>query len=244
MDHPFFTLYREGDSNLFKALEASLTWPTHDQLSDWAHARAIRNAQGMPIVFIDTHTVFSQREYERHIYEHGRVPTRHANWHDFLNALVWLQFPSIKAALNAVHCQQPQTQNRSVLSDAATVFDESGAILVGPDSNLAQALIAHDWERAFVLNRTAWQTHRLIIIGHAVLEKSLNPYPGMITKTMFLQTQAGMTPLEIDQSIARQWAQHAITQPSSLFPLPVLGVPGCDPHNQNPTYYQNKRVFR
>ncbi len=44
-----------------------------------------------------------EAQYEPRCYLKGEVPTRADNWHDLLNALVWLTFPKTKAVLNARH---------------------------------------------------------------------------------------------------------------------------------------------
>ncbi|OFZ67543.1 MAG: hypothetical protein A2V79_11885 [Betaproteobacteria bacterium RBG_16_56_24] len=44
-----------------------------------------------------------EAQYEPRCYLSGEVPTRAHNWHDLLNALVWLTFPKAKAAFNARH---------------------------------------------------------------------------------------------------------------------------------------------
>lgn len=227
------------------------TWPDISQLNQIASKLNLVNSIGLPIQFAQQDEVKGQRAYEHHIHTRGIVPTRPKNWHDFLNACVWFTFPKIKAALNNIHFSQPTDTGRTLASDAATVFDESGAILIGPDARLAQWLVAHDWQRAFVTERHLWQHHRLLIIGHAVLEKSLNPYPGMIAKVLYHPTcddvkhRNWATRIgEVDAAVANRWAQHDFDKPSKLFALPVMGVPGVDPANKHAEYYDNKRVFR
>src|SRR5438874_9678511 len=39
--------------------------------------------------------------YEQRIAARGEIATRAGNWHDLLNALVWLRFPQLKQVLNA-----------------------------------------------------------------------------------------------------------------------------------------------
>lgn len=229
------------------------TWPTAEHLS--AHARGVQNsiynAAHLPLCFDPQNQPCGQLDYEAQIYLTGHVPTRPANWHDLLNALVWLTFPRLKAALNAVQYAALTQQNpeRGARSDAATVFDESGAVLIGPDAELADLLRAHDWHAAFVERRALWQTNRLFVIGHAVLEKTLTPYPGMIAKVISLPWPALSGPLEtppegLDAALARHWLGDAIHRPADLFALPVLGVPGADPANSAPSYYDNAAVFR
>jgi hypothetical protein len=44
-----------------------------------------------------------EAQYEPRCYLTGEVQMRAHNWHDLLNALVWLTFPKTKAVLNARH---------------------------------------------------------------------------------------------------------------------------------------------
>lgn len=224
--------------------------PDVSVLNEAARDAGITNARGLAIQFVEQSETCGQRDYEAQIYQHGTVPTRPGHWHDIFNACMWLTYPKTKAALNAVHLRQPQTNQRAPASDAATIFDESGAILVGPDPRLANWLVAHDWKAAFVTHRDLWRTHQLFVIGHSVLEKLANPYPGMITKVIYQPWSAVhrgdplAPPQALDEAIAKRWANDEFTRPSQLFPLPVLGVPGADPDNENPPYYENSAVFR
>ncbi len=139
-------------------------------------------------------------------------------------------------------------QARGPVSDAATLFDESGLILAGPDENLGRLLAERQWGRAFVEHRPAWREVRAYVIGHAVLEKLLAPWPGITAKCLFMrmetQTDESAYAVAADETVARIWRSRAITQPAELFPLPVLGIPGWWPANENPDFYENRDVVR
>jgi len=229
--------------------------PDITQLNRAARQTEICNAHGQPIVFIEQHEPCGQRAYERHIFERGEVLTRPGLWHDIFNACMWLTYPHIKAALNAVHLRQTDTRRRTPASDAATVFDESGAILIGPDPRLATWLVQHDWQAAFVTHRHLWATHHLLVVGHAVLEKLAKPYPGMIAKVIYQPWPAvsphtqpesllSVPPQGLDQAVAKRWQADEFTCAADLFPIPVLGIPGADPANHEANYYDNTTVFR
>ncbi len=227
--------------------------PDVSALNQAAKTADITNACGLPIQFVTQTAPCGQRDYEAQIYRSGLVPTRPGHWHDIFNALMWLTYPKIKGALNAVHARQPHataSSQRTSASDAATLFDESGAILIGPDPRLAQWLIDHDWKTAFVTHRHLWQSHHLLVTGHAVLEKLADPYPGMITKVIYQpwpainQTNIMAPPPELDDTIAQRWLANEFSRPSQLFPIPILGIPGADTGNENPAYYDNTSVFR
>ena len=60
---------------------------------------------GAPLRFVEqgAKAAAFEDKYEVRIYLKGEVQVRAANWHDLLNALVWLTFPRAKAALNERH---------------------------------------------------------------------------------------------------------------------------------------------
>jgi len=224
--------------------------PTIDQLNQAARRIHLTNTLGLPIQFQAQEVTCGQRQYETQIYEQGLVPTRAGHWHDILNACMWLTYPKTKAALNAIHIKQHgATPIRTRASDTATLFDESGAILIGPDSRLAQWLTEHDWKSAWVTHRHLWRTHRLLVVGHAVLEKLATPYPGMIAKVIHqpwpaITANIDSPPPGLDEQMAARWLSQEFSLPAQLFPLPVLGVPDADPDNADPMFYENTNVFR
>lgn len=204
-----------------------------------------------------------QWDYEAGILASGAVPSRESNWHDLLNALTWLAFPQAKAALNAVQCgelthRRELTQRREgapttdmargPLSDAATLFDESGLLLVSRDDELAGLLAARRWHEAFVERRRAWQAARVYVFGHAVLEKLLAPWPAITAKCLFLRVESlpenGPPAAWLDTALAEAWRDGRVRRPADLFPLPVLGVPGWWPANGDAAFYQDGKVFR
>lgn len=224
-------------------------WPALARLNQQASAANLTNAHGMPIRFQTQERRCGQRDYEAGILATGEVPTRERNWHDLLNALSWLAFPRAKAALNAVQCQSlGNNQVRGPTSDAATLFDESGLILAGPDESLGNLLANRRWREAFVEHRPAWRQVRAFVIGHAVLEKLLAPWPGITAKCLFVRMEKPLEDLapgsELHGTVADIWRKGAITQPAELFPLPVLGIPGWWPANENRDFYDNRDVFR
>jgi len=90
------------------------------------------------------------------------VPTRADNWHDLLNALVWLTFPKTKAVLNARHYHALMDERaegrtkRGAVRDVNTLFDESGVIVVYADAALAALLRDFQWQELF------WQRRELV----------------------------------------------------------------------------------
>lgn len=219
-------------------------------LNRLATLRNIQNQADVPIQFVAQDGKCGQRAYEWQIFATGKIPTRTDNLHDLYNACIWLSYPKIKAALNAVHVGEPKADIRSKAGDAATIFDESGAILIGPHPELAKQVEQHHWHEAFVNQRDLWQTSHILIVGHAVLEKLHRPYPGIIAKVIY-QPWLGLDPenldtppAPLDEQVANRWLAKEFTTPSALFPVPVLGIPNATPLNNNPHFYENSDVFR
>lgn len=221
-------------------------WPSLDKLNALAEGAELTNADGIPVRFLRQDQRCGQRDYEAGILATGTVPTREDNWHDLLNALCWLSFPRAKAALNQVQCAAISPgQPRGPVSDAATLFDESGLILTGPEPELGQHLANHQWHLAFVSARDAWRETRAYVIGHAVLEKLLAPWPGITAKCLFVPTTQSTESLaQLDARVAALWRAGAVSRPAQLFPVPVLGIPGWWPANENPAFYADTTIFR
>lgn len=221
-------------------------WPTLEQLNALAAMQKLHNARQLPIRFEAQLQRCGQRDYEGSILATGLVPTRTQNWHDLLNALTWLALPHTKRALNAVQCKalEQDSSRRSPLSDAATLFDESGLVMAGPDGSLAEDLREKRWRRAFVERRDDWRQVSVLVVGHAVLEKLLSPWPGITAKCTFLPLPAKPDAESVDQSMARLWLEESVTRPADLFPMPVLGVPGWWQPNEDPGFYADEKVFR
>ncbi|MEJ8846812.1 DUF3025 domain-containing protein [Variovorax rhizosphaerae] len=182
--------------------------------------------------------------YEAFIHRTGAVPTRD-NLHDFFNGLVWLKFPQSKRRLNQLQAAEIARTGigatRGPLRDALTLFDENGAVLDAPPA-LWQALVARDWHRLFITERALWQQARLLVFGHALMEKLVFPRK---QATAHILRAPGPDPSipNADAAIATALdAAHLATKP--FVPLPVLGVPGWWADNRNFCFYDDPDVFR
>ena len=240
-DHPAFDPYRA----LIAALDLSQGLPALDALNALATARGTTQAQGLPLRFFAPDGRLSARDYETHILHTGQVPTRADTWHDVLNALVWLRFPRFKAALNATHGEAIANETdsrRGRRRDALTVLDESGVWVISRDPALPPLLAGHAWRELFGDARDrVGTTMRFVVVGHALLEKALAPYPAMTGKCLMLMAES------LDPDAAERLAVGAlagIDSPRQLAPLPVQGIPGWDPANADATYYANQEIFR
>ena len=200
--------------------------------------------QGAPVAFVPQSALPEGTAYEQYIWDTCRVPTRD-NLHDFFNGLVWLQFPRTKRRLNQLQAQAIATDGvqavRGPLRDAVTVFDENGALLQAPDA-LRDALRARDWERLFIDLRPLWAEARLVLFGHALLEKLVFPRNPIVAHVFHapvaMNSIADMDGWLADQMDASAWSTKPFT------PLPVLGVPGWWPANEAPGFYDDAQVFR
>lgn len=239
--HPAFTPYRELVVEL--ALPRGL--PTLEALNASAAARDIRNAAGRPLRFVESSGRLSARAYETAILQTGAVPTRSTTWHDVLNALVWLRFPQFKGALNAAHGAAIAAENGAVRGparDALTVLDESGVWVASRSPALPQLLRERAWHALFWEARAEVERDMaFIVVGHALLEKALTPYPAMTGKCLLLHAET-LDADALDATAARELAQ--IARPRALPPLPVQGIPGWDPANASAGYYANVEIFR
>ena len=206
------------------------------------------------VQFVEQTELPEGEAYEAFIYRTRQVPTRD-NLHDFFNGLCWLQFPHTKRRLNQLQFRQISQAGvgatRGPVRDAITVLDENGALLCAPDA-LWQALLAKDWQRLFVTERALWQQARLVLIGHALLEKLLQPRKNLVAHVYHLkmpknQTTKTQTTSEFmvnwDALLAADLNASKLAG-KPFAPLPVLGVPGWWAANEDPAFYEDAAVFR
>lgn len=184
--------------------------------------------------------------YEDFIFKTAQVPTRDG-LHDFFNGLCWYRFPLAKRRLNQLQAAEIETQGiratRGPVRDALTLFDENVVLMHAPDE-VWTSLQARDWLKLFVDLREQWQQVHLVLFGHALLEKLVTPYKS-ITGHVY-RVDSHVNPR--DEAALDAWLVQDL-QPAKLAtkpyePLPVLGVPGWWPANEDRTYYEDVNVFR
>lgn len=158
--------------------------PFMNRLAVW---RGLRSVRGMPLRFVSGSGVGAM-DYEFSILKTGQVPCKPLGLgarHDFHNALVWLRFPRLKAAINWLHCQQEESETpqagdeperegvfsghvapdastnqkgrrgRGPLRDALTLLDENGALWPAPAPEWVRMLETREWCALFVESRQA-----------------------------------------------------------------------------------------
>lgn len=229
-------------------------FPTCDQLNDLL-PDDLCSADGAEIRFVDSERL-ADEPYELRIYQTGRVSTRLNNWHDLFNALVWARFPAIKTAMNSCHYHAWHEQEggrRGRKRDALTLFDECGVIVFSSDRGLLQALAKRHWTDAF-LHEDFHSRTGLAICGHAMLEKYLSPYKSMTAKALLIHVDSRVQDLPrteqlkfLDEEIAARMIRGEIlSDPAGLSPLPLAGIPGWWPHDEqsDAMFYADQGVFR
>ena len=205
-----------------------------------------------PVRFVSQSALPPNQAYEEFIFNTGAVPTRN-NLHDFFNGLCWLHFPQTKKRLNQLQAAEIASagvqQLRGPVRDALTVFDENAAFLCAPQP-LWDALISRDWKALFVDLRPLWGEAQLVLFGHALLEKLVSPRKAITAHVYRAQpaikfvAPTGLSRLaQLDAWVAGDLSAGKLAG-KPFVPLPVLGVPGWWPENENFCFYDDSHVFR
>ncbi len=181
--------------------------------------------------------------YEIHVFETGRVSTRPQSRHDLFNALAWLAFPRTKARINALHAAEIPLEHgrRGRKRDLLTLLDEGGVIVECAEEELLAMLRGFRWKELFWDNRRrVLRCMRLAVLGHAVLEKALDPWPGVTCKALLVPPGSN-----VDEAAAR-WlgALPQDATPRGLAVMPVFGYPGWLPGSDAAAFYEDSRYFR
>lgn len=181
--------------------------------------------------------------YEIRVFESGRVATRPESLHDFFNALAWLAFPRTKARINALHAAEIPRENgrRGRKRDLLTLLDEGGALVRCADPELMELLRGFRWKELFWQQRArVLREMQFLVLGHAILEQALQPWPGIACKALFIAPGA-----DADGAAADWLAQLAPdATPREMAPLPVFGYPGWFPGSDRAEFYDDARYFR
>lgn len=206
--------------------------------------------------FVDHQSLPSGRAYEAHVAAQGECPTRD-NLHDLFNGLCWLRFPATKRALNRLQAAEIAVAGvqaeRGPVRDALTLLDENGAVLLAPPA-LWAALLARDWQQVFGDLRPLWAQARLTIFGHALLEKLVQPRKSLTAHVYIAKSAMNFVanPVSSDPTTLTRaldgWLSSDLSAPhmarKPFTPLPVMGVPGWSPANEDPAFYGDLAVFR
>jgi len=229
--------------------------PTYS-LNAWATERGVATGDGKPLCFVAPGG--STLAYEERAWLHGEVETRPDNWHDAYNALVWLAFPQAKGTLNRRHYLAMTTRrtssckDRGRLRDALTQFDECGIVVACADMSLWDAIRGHRWREVFSGRREDVNAKmRFFLFGHASMDSLRAPFVGLTAKALcmgvddpWLERNADSQRAAVDTWLAAQFDGADESFSRTFQPIPLLGIPGVTPENEDPAYYDDTRQFR
>ena len=254
------------DSPILEPLQVALRRLPRDRWPDLADLNALAagltTARGKALRFVRARAPGDRERrscYELHLDETGEVETRPGNWHDLFNALAWITYPRAKAAINAQHVAileergEAEARERGPERDALTLFDEGGLIVACRAPELLRLIGDFQWKELFWNRRADLEGRiRFLAFGHALSEKALDPYIGMVAKTVFVPVDElfFMLPPEaqverVDALVAAHFAQRSrFTSPRVMVPLPVLGIPGWHPRTSEEAFYDDPVHFR
>ncbi|MEW6562955.1 MAG: DUF3025 domain-containing protein [Pseudomonadota bacterium] len=241
-------------------------FPTLEQLNVLLAARSapIETESGQLLRFVSQrHGMLPpEQQYEPLCYLTGGVQTREKNWHDFFNALIWMCYPSAKAAINARHFNvlkhgaavgNTGTSGRGGVRDMCTLLDESGVLVASAEGELSGMLQNFQWKELFWERRTVLpKSMQFFIFGHGLCEKALHPYLGVTGQGLILPVDAqffGWTEPDKCAYLDRRLADY-IANPAhclstkELTPVPLLGYPGWFTGNEREAFFDNTDYFR
>ena len=232
-------------------------FPAVEDLNVLAREREVQSGGGEPLLFVapGAGPGAGARHYEERIFRTGEVATRPASWHDLFNALAWLAFPRTKSVLNRLHHDELARRGdgpaRGTARDVATLFDEGGIVVACAAPELGRLLHEFRWKTLFWDRRAeVARSMRFLVFGHAILEHALAPFKSVTAKALVLDASPdSLDGAALVGSIDERAAQHfarsaALVSTRTLQPLPVLGIPGWAPANDDPAFYDDTAVFR
>jgi len=235
----------------YAALLQGHAWPSIEQLNSYLPKGARHRfvAQTLALLADGLH-------YEQRIAERGEIATREGNWHDLLNALVWLRYPILKLALNQRQMAEivrmgPKLRSRPQY--AMTHFDEAGVIVTLQDPALLALWDAHDWHGLFWRQRHAWLdgSIQLELFGHALLEHALNPDKLLVGKAVVFQAAGNADVRQLSTRCTEAIVGgRLLCDPLELRPLPLAGIPDWHVGNVDESFhlatacYQPRRAGR
>ena len=232
-DAPWFKSWREPGESIAHRVAGGE--PLHEALNTSGRA---------PVRFVEQSLLPDGAAYEHYIRASGNCPVR-PGLHDFFNGLCWIALPLSKARLNELQAAQIGAQGvgavRGPVRDAITLFDESGALLDAP-AELWTALLDRNWQRLFVELRPLWSQAKVLIVGHALLEKLTAPRKPLTAHVWAAPMRFGSVP-QADALLAAQLTTGMLVR-KPFTPLPVLGIPGWCAGNQELSFYDDAQVFR
>jgi hypothetical protein len=203
------------------------------------------NAEGSaPVRFVGPAALPPGQAYELYIADSANCPVR-SGLHDFFNGICWLGLPQSKSRLNLLQAAEIEARGvgsqRGPVRDAITLFDENGALLDAP-RELWTALLDRDWQRLFVELRPLWAQARVLVVGHALLEKLVSPRKALTAHVWRLPVTLDSLS-SADAQLAAQFTPELLAG-KPFTPLPLQGIPGWHAGNSDVCFYDDSQVFR
>jgi hypothetical protein len=243
-EHPAFAPYRfELD------LLTAERWPDLGTLN--ARACGLKHAStgcGLRFVEQTPELLAEGLHYETRIFARGQIPTRVDNWHDLLNALVWMRFPQLKSALNARQAADVSTvgaTERTRGQCALTHFDEAGVLVRVSDTHTLSLWDAHDWGALGARAQLDPEAIEVDVFGHALLEHALYPQPLLVGKAIAVLASPESSTRTLVHRVAEGIASgELLTDPQQLRPLPTALLPGWHPRSGEAAFLREGECFR
>jgi len=220
-------------------------WPDVAALDAW-----LPEGCGYRFCRQDAALLADRLHYEQRIAQRGLIATREGQWHDLLNALVWLRYPELKQALNGRQVREIArmgTKQRSRAQCALTQFDEGGVIVLLRDPALLVPWDAHDWYCLFWTRRQAWLdgSIEVVLFGHALLELALTPSRLLVGKALLFQDEGGAGIGDMLAGCADAIAAgRLLLDPQELRPLPLAGIPGWRAENAGEAFHRTTACYQ
>lgn len=205
-------------------------WPTVESLN--VTSENLKHAYAEVSLVFEMQTadlVLDGMHYEQRIFQRGQISTRENNWHDLFNAMMWLQYPRIKSALNARQWEDVQKnglKTRTPGQCAMTLFDEAGAFVVMPDDML-ECWKQHNWHGLFIDHADDWRSGlaRVAVFGHALLDHALVTETLLVAKCIVLDDKTDFSK-GFDGVADEIHSGNRLLANSELRTLPLCGIPG------------------
>lgn len=185
---------------LLQRQRSAQDWPSLDEYQAYADTEINPRLQNsLRIVAQAGKAKNFEQTYLARIYQHGDIQTRLYNWHDLFQLVSWRLFPRSKTCVVERHyaCAQRRWQQqqqgihapgrRSVEENALSLWDEGGVLLLCANEDVPSLVRQFRWRELF-LRRRDQLSHklRMLVFGHALLDKLRHPYIGITGNAILL----------------------------------------------------------
>lgn len=223
-DHPVFAALQP-----WRAWLVDDAWPSVDTIASAFPDSAGKGTADPRPVAQTPELLADGLHYETRIFRTGAIATREGSWHDLFNALAWLAWSDLKAALNrrqALDVERFGPARRSRGQCAVTHMDEAGVVLVLREAGRVAAWDRHDWPGLFGGLTAA--DFAIAVVGHALHEHALEADRLLVGKALvaLADDPAAALPSIVSDCAAAIADRRLLCDPQELRPLPLMGLPG------------------